>query len=63
MASCFNMKAINKLADRFNRINAKRNLNERLAFYKELTMYNAHEFKFEEINEILDIKQQLKTIK
>jgi hypothetical protein len=56
------MKAINKLADRFNRINAKRNLTERLAFYKELTMYNAHEFKFEEINEILDIKQQLKTI-
>jgi len=62
MASNVNMKTINRLVDKFNRINTKRNLTERLAFYKELTMYNAHEFKFEEINEILDIKQQLKTI-
>jgi len=56
------MKQVIKLIAYINRINAIRELKNRLEFYPILTMDNANDFTFENINEILDIQHELKII-
>lgn len=56
------MKTINQIIAFIKRNNAIRELNNKLEFYPSLTMYNAGEFTFDEINEILNIKHELKQL-
>lgn len=56
------MKQINKLIDWVKKERTKYVLKQQLEFYPAFNMYNADQFSFESINEIINLQQQLKTI-
>lgn len=56
------MKIINNIINWWNRYTTINDIKTKLGFYPELNMYNADQFTFEDINEILTLKHQLKQL-